>query len=112
MKNSDYSENNGQSEGHVLCKLEPWDELVDGALLLNELTAAIRQYVVLEDGAAEAIALWVLHTHAHRRTLSARPSVSANSSDRRGRYLSHEELRFARNPQFRLPSGLCVRDTR
>ena len=41
----------------------PWPEPVDGEILLDELTAAIRQYVVLEDGAAEAIALWIVHTH-------------------------------------------------
>jgi putative DNA primase/helicase len=64
MKNSDNSENNGQSEGQLFRKIEPWSEPVDGAILLNELTAAIRRYVVLEDGAAEAVALWVLHTHA------------------------------------------------
>jgi hypothetical protein len=63
MKNVN-SKNNGQSEGQFLCKLEPWSGPVDGAILLNGLTAAIRQYVVLEDGAAEAVALWVLHTHA------------------------------------------------
>ncbi len=63
MKN-DNSENGGQSEGQFLCKLEPSSELVDGAILLNALTAAIRRYVVLEGGAAEAVALWVLHTHA------------------------------------------------
>jgi putative DNA primase/helicase len=64
MKNAGNSENSGQSEGQILGYLEPWSELVDGANLLNSLTAAIRQYVVLDDGAAEAVALWVLHTHA------------------------------------------------
>ena len=38
--------------------------MVDGANLLNALTGAIRQYVVLDDGAADPVALWVLHTHA------------------------------------------------
>jgi Protein of unknown function (DUF3631) len=64
MKNAGNSENSAESTGQFLCKLEPWSELVDGAILLNTLTAAIRQYVVLDDGAAEAVALWVLHTHA------------------------------------------------
>ena len=64
MKNAENLENGGQSEGQILGNLEPWSELVDGANLLNALTAAIRQYVVLDDGAAEAVALWVLHTHA------------------------------------------------
>jgi Protein of unknown function (DUF3631) len=64
MKNADNLENGGQSAGQFLCNLEPWSESVDGAVLLNALTAAIRQYVVLDDGAAEAVALWALHTHA------------------------------------------------
>ena len=64
MKNAENLENGGQSEGQILGNLEPWSEFVDGANLLNALTAAIRQYVVLDDGAAEAVALWVLHTHA------------------------------------------------
>ena len=42
---------------------EPWHEVVDGQVLLDELVAVLRRYVVLPDGAAEAMALWVLHTH-------------------------------------------------
>jgi hypothetical protein len=41
----------------------PWPEPVNGAQLLDEITAAIRRYVVLEKGAAEATALWVVHTY-------------------------------------------------
>lgn len=43
---------------------EPWEHPVDGATLLDELVAAIRRYVVLDDGAADAVALWVIHSHA------------------------------------------------
>jgi len=42
----------------------PWPEQVAGAVLLDKMTAAIRQYVTLEKGAAEATALWAVHTHA------------------------------------------------
>jgi len=42
----------------------PWPEQVAGAVLLDEMTAAIRQYVTLEKGAVEATALWTVHTHA------------------------------------------------
>lgn len=35
-----------------------------GAVLLDEMTAGIRQHVTLEKGAAEATALWTVHTHA------------------------------------------------
>jgi putative DNA primase/helicase len=39
-------------------------EPVEGAALIQELTNAIKRYVVMEDGAAEAVALWVIHAHA------------------------------------------------
>lgn len=42
---------------------EPWDAPVDGAMLLSEMTVTVLRYVVMEEGAAEAVALWVLHAH-------------------------------------------------
>jgi len=36
----------------------------NGARLLDEITRAVRKYVVLDDGAAEVVALWAVHTHA------------------------------------------------
>ncbi|MBT7097400.1 DUF3631 domain-containing protein, partial [Candidatus Poribacteria bacterium] len=41
----------------------PWDEAVDGADMLDELAAVVRRFCVLPDGAADAIALWVVHTY-------------------------------------------------
>jgi hypothetical protein len=51
---------------HVLefPELTPWPEAVDGRALLDELTALFRRFVVLPPSAAEALALWTLHTHA------------------------------------------------
>jgi putative DNA primase/helicase len=43
-----------------------WPEPVDGALLLDELTAFIARYVVLMRYASETLALWVLHTYGFR----------------------------------------------
>jgi len=43
---------------------DPAPEPVNGETLLNELTATIRRHVVMEHGAAEATALWAVHTHA------------------------------------------------
>ena len=37
---------------------------VNGAWLLDEITEAIRKYVILDDGAAEVVAMWAVHTHA------------------------------------------------
>ncbi len=44
---------------------EPWHEPVDGQTLITELVACIERYTVLPEFAAEATALWVLHSHAH-----------------------------------------------
>jgi len=48
----------------ALASPEPWPDSVDGAKLLDMLVVAIRTHVVMSDGAAVAIALWVLHAHA------------------------------------------------
>ena len=42
---------------------EPWDQPVSGIDLLDALKAEILRYIVLPDGSAEAVALWVLHAH-------------------------------------------------
>lgn len=43
---------------------EPALDAVDGAQLLDELTAILKRHVVLPDGAAEAQALWLVHSYA------------------------------------------------
>ena len=48
-----------------LPQIEPWPEAVDGGALLLELVKAIRAHVVMEENAAIAVALWILHAHAH-----------------------------------------------
>jgi putative DNA primase/helicase len=58
-----------QGRALTLASPAPWPEPVDGAELMSELSAAIRRYVVMDDGAAEAVALWVLHAW----TLDASP---------------------------------------
>src|SRR6202041_516970 len=42
---------------------------VDGAKLLDEITDTIRKYVIMPPHSAEAIALWVVHTHVFDRFL-------------------------------------------
>src|SRR5215510_4786311 len=44
--------------------LEPWTDTVDGAQLLAELSAYYARYVVLPEGAADALTLWTEHTYA------------------------------------------------
>ena len=52
-----------QGQSIILRVPEPWEHPVDGAALLDEICALIRQYVILPEWAAEAIALWVIHTY-------------------------------------------------
>ena len=41
----------------------PWDEPVEGGILLDETTCTLKRFLVLPSGAAEIMALWILHTH-------------------------------------------------
>jgi hypothetical protein len=60
----------------------PWEEEVRGAELLDEMERELRKYVVLPGYAAEALALWALHTHAfHLRDVTA--YVGVESPDKR-----------------------------
>jgi len=52
-----------ESNGLNLSKTKPWANPVDGAALLDDLTATFKRFLVLPEGAAETFALWVLHTH-------------------------------------------------
>ena len=54
----------GQGRPLDLHEPEPWPDPVDGAILLDELAAAIRRYVVLGAAEADAVALWVVAVHA------------------------------------------------
>lgn len=51
-----------QGEAIDLADPEPWPDEVDGAALLEELSACITRYVVLPTGADVAVALWIVHT--------------------------------------------------
>jgi putative DNA primase/helicase len=44
---------------------EPWPEPINLRNLLDRITEVAKTYLVLPKSAAEAIALWVLHAHAH-----------------------------------------------
>lgn len=44
--------------------IEPWPAPVDGVPLLDALADKVRHHVVLDAAAADATALWIVHTHA------------------------------------------------
>jgi len=57
---------NPDRQGRVieLAEPEPWPDPVDGAQLLDDIVSAVRRFVILPGGGAEAIALWSVHAHA------------------------------------------------
>jgi hypothetical protein len=50
------------ARGFTLTDPEPWLDPVNGAQLLNQIVALLQRYVIMNDAAAIAVALWVLLT--------------------------------------------------
>ncbi len=61
---------------------EHWPESVDGGVLLATLTDTVRCHVVMAPVAADAVALWVLHSHAHD-SATVSPLLSITSPQKR-----------------------------
>jgi uncharacterized protein DUF3631 len=61
------AKNGSELQGRaVICPAtEPWPEAVDGAAVLNEVAKTVSSYLALPDGAADAIALWIMHAHTY-----------------------------------------------
>jgi hypothetical protein len=55
-------EDAGQSRAIKIEDVLPWPKPVDGDRIATALSATLKRYVVLQDTAADAIALWILHT--------------------------------------------------
>ena len=50
----------------VICPAtEPWPEAIDGAAVLDEVAKKVSSYLALPDGAADAIALRIMHAHTY-----------------------------------------------
>jgi hypothetical protein len=60
----------------------PWEEPVSGATVLDEIERAFIHYVALPEGAAPALALWVLRTHAHEAS-DVSPLLALTSPEKR-----------------------------
>ena len=73
---------NGSGNTLDLPEPELWPEPVDGDVLLNALCAVFYRYLALADGAAEAMALWVIHTHALGAT-TITPRLAITSPEKR-----------------------------
>lgn len=60
-------------------------EPVNSAQLLDELVREVGRYVVLPEGAAQSIALWVMHTHSHHAAYVSPLLIFSSPSKRCGK---------------------------
>ncbi|MGH7091421.1 MAG: DUF3631 domain-containing protein, partial [Stellaceae bacterium] len=72
----------GQGRALKIDNIAPWPEAVDGAALLDTIAATIRRHVVLDPVAADAAALWTVHTHAIAAAFIA-PRLAITSPEKR-----------------------------
>jgi putative DNA primase/helicase len=71
-----------KAKGSLVPDDEPWPEVVNGVELLDEIVAVIRRYAILPDHAAEAVALWCLHSFAHDAAVIS-PILAVQSPEKR-----------------------------
>jgi putative DNA primase/helicase len=62
--------------------IEPWPAPVNGAVLLDELANTVRRHVVVDKAEADAVALWVVHTHAIDAAMVS-PRLAITSPEKR-----------------------------
>jgi putative DNA primase/helicase len=81
-------------------EIEPWEEAVNGADLLTELSEAIASYVVMEKPQRDGVALWVVFAHAHDLRDYAPPLIVGSLMKRCGKTRLQETLaRLVPRPQ-------------
>jgi putative DNA primase/helicase len=66
-------------------EIEPWAQSLEGAKLLNELSAAIGGYVIMGSHQRDACALWAAHAHAHDLRDTSPPLVIKAPAMRSGK---------------------------
>lgn len=74
---------NGGGAALEFPEVEPWPERVDGAVLLNELTASVRCFLSLPEHAAPAIALWTVATYIIINHGHIAPTLAVTSPEKR-----------------------------
>jgi hypothetical protein len=91
----------GQGRPINLSDTEPFPEAVDGAALLDALSSTIRDYVIVSDVQADAVALWSVHTHAHDASDVSPKLVTKSVQKRSGKTRMTEVLdRIVARPLF------------
>lgn len=76
----------------ALRDVEPWDEPVDGALVLAEMADMVRRFVVLSDDDATVVALWVAFAHLRDSTWASPLLAVLSATKRCGKTLLLETL--------------------
>ena len=71
-----------ETHGIAFPETEPWSKQIDGSLLLDEIAAMFRRFVVLSPTEIQAVTLWVVHTYAVDAT-SICPILVINSPEKR-----------------------------
>jgi Protein of unknown function (DUF3631) len=61
--------------------VEPWNEPVEGGILLRAITKLIQRHVILTSDQATAVALWILLTWVHERAVVHSPLLLATSAE-------------------------------
>jgi putative DNA primase/helicase len=62
--------------------LEAWPDRIDGNDLLTEIARVVRRYVIMPGVAADAVALWIVHTYAFQVT-TITPRLAIKSAQKR-----------------------------
>ena len=108
-------QDDGQGRTAKIVDTLPWHEHVEGDLVATALSASLKNYAVISEAAADAIALWVLHTWlVNKFTISPRLAVT---SPTKGcgkttilRWLSHVARRAKRAGSISPPALFRVVD--
>jgi hypothetical protein len=88
-------------------EIEPWDEPVDGAQLLTELSSEIGAYVIMDPPQRHAVALWVVFTHAHDFFLCAALLIILSPTKRCGK-TRLQEILAKLTPRSQTMSGVSA----
>lgn len=84
----------GDGQGQAVMLSDPilWPEPVDGAALMGALARTFARYLALPDGAATALALWVVHAHAVEAAFVSPLMVLASPEKRCGKTTTFKVL--------------------
>jgi len=81
-----------EKRGIAFPEPEPWPQVVDGSMLLDEIFGALSRFVVLPPAEIQAITLWVVHTYAVEATAICPILVVKSAEKRSGKTIVLELL--------------------